>query len=436
MTAHLIVDLGFGDAGKGLLTDTLARQLETDLVVRYNGGAQAGHNVVTPQGLHHTFSQFGAASFLPQMRTFLSKYVVVHPTALLLEGDLLARKGVFDPFSRLRISENTLIITPFQQAANRIRELARGDARHGSCGVGVGETIADSLDAAEISIRAGDLAKPDLLRQKLKALQLKKGAEVNAICKANAHDPAFINECTLFEVSGILDLWLDAVERVHQLGLVAPDDLLGEWLGQTLNIIFEGAQGVLLDEEFGFFPHVTRAKTTTQNADEILAEFAPEMPVQKIGILRSYSVRHGAGPLPSEDLALSDVLAEHNTHNLWQGSPRYGWFDAVLARYALAATGGVDTLAITHMDILPRLPAWCYVDEYQNIKMPAPKHLSLAERAQFTSELNAVQPNLKDCEADVDTVVEKIENLLGVDIAFLSFGQRAGDVMKRNISIQ
>lgn len=425
MTAHLIVDLGFGDAGKGLLTDYLARQIETNLVVRYNGGAQAGHNVVTPQGLHHTFSQFGAASFLPQMRTFLSKYVVVHPAALLIEGDLLAQKGVFEPFSRLRISENALIITPFQQAANRIRELARGADRHGSCGVGVGETVAD----AEKSVRAGDLAKTDILREKLKALQEKKGAEVNAICKANAHNPAFINECALFEVSDIIDLWIEAVERVNKLGLVVADDLLGEWLRQTPNVIFEGAQGVLLDEDFGFFPHVTRSRTTTQNAAEILAEFAPKMPTQRIGVLRSYAVRHGAGPLPSEDLSLNEILAEHNMHNLWQGSPRYGCFDAMLARYALAATGGVDVLAITHMDVLLKLKEWRYVASYQDwggIDIPA--DVSLDERAQFAKKLSQVAPILASCAANDNIVIKKIEELLGQKVGILSYGQSTGDV--------
>ncbi|MEI6292003.1 MAG: adenylosuccinate synthetase, partial [Chloroflexota bacterium] len=158
MRAFIIVDLGFGDSGKGLLTDFLARQYQAGVVVRYNGGAQAGHNVVLPDGRHHTFSQFGSGSFIPGVRTYLSRRVVIHPGALLVEGTILQEKGLPDVFSRLRMSEEALIITPFHQAANRIKEIVRGADRHGSCGVGVGEAVEDASAHPGDSVQAGDLA--------------------------------------------------------------------------------------------------------------------------------------------------------------------------------------------------------------------------------------------------------------------------------------
>src|SRR5215210_2605913 len=126
MRAFVIVDLGFGDAGKGLLTDCLVRRTGAKVVVRYNGGAQAGHNVVTPDGRHHTFSQFGSGSFVPGVRTFLSRDVVVHPTALLREEASLRTAGVTDALERLRISADAVVVTPYHQALNRLRETARG----------------------------------------------------------------------------------------------------------------------------------------------------------------------------------------------------------------------------------------------------------------------------------------------------------------------
>ena len=93
MRAYVVVDLGFGDAGKGLLTDFLTRHFNAGLVVRYNGGAQAGHNVVAPDGRQHTFSQFGSGTFIPGVKTYLSRHVGIHPGALLVEGDLLAAIG-------------------------------------------------------------------------------------------------------------------------------------------------------------------------------------------------------------------------------------------------------------------------------------------------------------------------------------------------------
>jgi len=158
LRAYIVVDLGFGDCGKGLLTDFLVRHSGAGLVVRYNGGAQAGHNVVTSEGLHHTFSQFGSGTFVPGVKTYLSRDVVIHPDALLVEGNVLEAKGVTDAFARLRVSEWALVITPFHQAANRIREIARGMARHGSCGVGVGEAVEDAMRHPESCILAGDLA--------------------------------------------------------------------------------------------------------------------------------------------------------------------------------------------------------------------------------------------------------------------------------------
>jgi adenylosuccinate synthase len=125
LRAYILVDLGFGDCGKGLLTDFLARHFDAGLVVRYNGGAQAGHNVISPDGRQHTFSQFGSATFIPGVKTYLSKHVVVHPRALLVEGDILVGKGVNDAFSRIRISDQTLVITPFHQAANHPRNRSR-----------------------------------------------------------------------------------------------------------------------------------------------------------------------------------------------------------------------------------------------------------------------------------------------------------------------
>src|SRR5437763_7917023 len=120
MRAFVVVDLAFGDSGKGLLTDFLVRRTGARMVVRYNGGAQAGHNVVAPDGRHHTFAQFGAGTLVPGVRTFLSRFVAVHPTALLREEAALAGIGVADAFGRIAVSEAALVITPFHQAANRL----------------------------------------------------------------------------------------------------------------------------------------------------------------------------------------------------------------------------------------------------------------------------------------------------------------------------
>ncbi|MFZ5855438.1 MAG: adenylosuccinate synthetase [Chloroflexota bacterium] len=441
MRAFVIVDLGFGDAGKGLLTDFLVRRFEAGLVVRYNGGAQAGHNVIAPDGRHHTFSQFGAGTFVPNVRTYLSRHVVIDPLALMVEGDALEAKGVPDVFSRLRISDQALVITPFQRAANRVREMARGADRHGSCGIGVGETVEDALASPEIRIVAGDLNRPALLRQKLDAVRDVKREQIIAFCKENSFDPTSVREFETFEIDELIDRWIAAIARIGEFGLIMPDSNLDGWMQDSNNIVFEGAQGVLLDADAGFHPYTTWSRSTTANAVELIEQVIPDADIFKIGVLRSYAVRHGPGPFPTETTNLTPIISEHNQRNDWQGTVRYGWFDAVLARYALNVTGGVDALAITHIDILPRLENWQYCSGYQGMHIAGtpptndtltdlhlPASLSLAKRTQFTHALSKAAPNVNKANPDEETVIREIERLTGHQVAIVSHGPGAENV--------
>ena len=446
MRAYIIVDLGFGDAGKGVLTDFLVRRFGAGLVVRYNGGAQAGHNVVTSDGHHHTFSQFGSGSFIPGVKTYLSRHVVIHPSALLIEGDILAKKGVPAPFSRLHVSNQALVITPFHQAANRIREIVRGMNRHGSCGVGVGEAVEDALSHPESCVLAGDLISSEVLRQKLRTICEQKREEISELCRESSSGSPAAREYEIFERDDVIDTWIASIARIRELGLVVSDSVLEGWLGETETVVFEGAQGVLLDADAGFHPYTTWSNCTAENAVEIINKLAPDSDVFKIGVIRSYAVRHGPGPLPTETDELSAIVSEHNQTNEWQGNVRYGWFDAVLARYALAITGGVDFLAVTHMDILPRLETWKYCLGYKGYQgfhdtaaevtisddvvtdFHPPASLSLAQRSQITQVLSEITPMLEGCAANEEAVIQKIELLTKKTVGMISRGSSAGKV--------
>lgn len=440
MRAFIVVDLGFGDSGKGLLTDFLVRQKQAGVVVRYNGGAQAAHNVVTPDGRHHTFSQFGAGTFLPGVKTYLSRHVVIHPTALLVEGDMLASKGVVDPFGRLRISEQALVITPFHQAANQFRETLRGDERHGSCGVGVGETVEDALTNPSLSIVTRDLYDFVTLRRKLLAIRAYKRDQLAAWMKETQTPTLPPAMQRVFEDDTVIDGWVSATRKVAELGLVVSDMLLQRWLGETDCAVFEGAQGVLLDAEAGFHPYTTWSRSTAENALSLLREYQPHAQSFQIGVLRAYAMRHGPGPLPTEADELRALVSEHNQHNAWQGDVRYGWFDAVLARYALQVAGVPDALLVTHMDVLPKLPSWKYSSGYQHVgpvfrslaqsmfindrlsQFHFPVPLDLARREQFTHELSTTTPFLEECPADEVTVVETLQTLIGQAVGLISTG--------------
>ncbi len=446
MRAFLVVDLGFGDAGKGLLTDYLVRRTGAGVVVRYNGGAQAGHNVVAPDGRHHTFAQLGSGSFVEGVRTFLSRHVVIHPTALLLEAAALEAKGVRDPLSRLRISERALVITPFHQAAGRLRELARGDARHGSCGVGVGEAVGDALERPDEAVAAGDLRDPSRLRPRLRWLRERKRYEIETFAGPALAGEAAARELSVFASDGLLDRWLAEAGRLATLGLITGDSTLAGWLAETGAAVFEGAQGVLLDEWAGFHPYTTWSRCTLENAVGLLAEAAPDAEVRRIGVLRTHAVRHGPGPLPTETAELRSAVREHNGFGEWQGAVRYGWLDAVLARYALDAVGPLDALALTHLDAPSRSRAWRTCAGYRVPegletsdliaagsggiveRLAAPAGHCLDRQARLTDLLFQARPVLEEHEPDAAAVVRRTEELLGRGVDLLCSGPRATDV--------
>lgn len=340
--AIVVVDLGFGDAGKGIMTDALSRRLGARAVVRFNGGAQAAHNVVLPDGRHHTFAQLGSASFVDGVRTFLSRHMVVHPTALHYEAGHLASLGVRSPLERVTISEGARVLTPFHQAACRVREIARGAARHGSCGVGVGEVMRDSLEFPDETVRMGHLRDRATLRRLLLRAQERLFDAVRTVVDLAPEERGIL------VARSVIDAWIDALPALD----VVDEDTWSRRLSAEPTVVFEGAQGVLLDEWRGFHPYTTWSTCTFDNALELVRDAE----VVRLGVLRTYATRHGPGPLPTE--RAMNLPEPHNAHGPWQGAFRWGDLDLALLRYAIDACRGVDALAITHLDALARLPEW------------------------------------------------------------------------------
>lgn len=153
----IVVGLGYGDEGKGSIVDALTRRHNIGLIVRFNGGAQAAHNVWTDDGRHHTFSQFGSGMFVPGAKTLLSRFMLANPIAMINEEEHLRSVGVTDAWQRTFIDRRCLVTTPWHVALNRARERARGENCHGSCGMGIGETVADWLERPHSAFRVADL---------------------------------------------------------------------------------------------------------------------------------------------------------------------------------------------------------------------------------------------------------------------------------------
>lgn len=426
-----LLGLGFGDCGKGLYTDHFCAALRAHTVVRFNGGAQAGHNVVRADGRHHTFSQFGAGSFQPGVATLLASAVVVHPTALLVEAAVLRDKGVPDALARLRIDARCRVTTPFHQAAGRLREWARGDAAHGSCGVGVGETVRQALAAPDLALRYGDLLRPALAFEKLEALRLVLLREF-----APRPDPDWQREQALLADASLSQRWLAAIEPCLRAAPPTGVDAVAEQLAQPGAVVFEGAQGVLLDEWRGFHPHTSWSTVSTAAVEAVLRDAGlGTPPVRHLGVLRSYLTRHGAGPLPTHDPALAARLPEpHNADAGWQGAFRRGHPDAVLLRYAIAAAGPLDGLVASHLDAIGHAGLrWC--EGYRDTDGETVAQLALGPEAdldhqqRLTRLLERVQPIYSEAGiANTHDWFERAEAASGLRVQWGSHGPTRQDV--------
>ncbi len=444
--ALIVAGLGFGDEGKGSVVDWLVRRHGAELVVRYNGGPQAAHHVVLAGGLTHCFAQIGAGALVPGVRTFLSHYMLVDPLALELEADVLARRSGQAVYSRLVIDPRCVVVTPFHRLLNQLRELARGAARHGSCGRGVAEAQLDSERAGLPVVRLGDVHRPEQLAATLRLLWQVKIDQAEQLLAELPDEPAQLPQLRTLLADLRQPHRVPALVEAYRRLAGQPGLLLAEAPPPARTVVFEGAQGVLLDREHGLFPYVTPSRTTLENAAALLDQWAPQAERVRVGVLRAYATRHGAGPLPTEDAALSPRLPDaHNGQDAWQGSFRLGWFDGLLARRALAAIGGVDALVVTCLDRLtglgPLRLADSYVDPasgqtWQELPSVA---ADFTARAALSARLFTLQPryryvpgwdNLGLCPGllpPARSYLEQIAALLATPIAAVSLGPTAED---------
>ncbi len=291
--------------------------------------------------------------------------MVVHPTALLVEAEVLGRVGVNDALSRLSIDGQCRITTPYHQAAGRLRERLRGELAHGTCGVGVGETVRHGLEHPEQVLRYADLcplgSHSKLARDKLQAIRETLLAEFSPLCPKGSA-AALSEESQTLQDEALAGRWLARAQALARHCPPASAGSIHVQLNEPGCVLFEGAQGILLDEWRGFHPHTTWSSITTAAVESVAARFGIEERFEHYGVLRSYLTRHGNGPLPTHDPSLDARLPEpHNHSDGWQGGFRRGHPDGVLLRYALEAVGKLTGLLIGHLDIFQRgvKLKWC-----------------------------------------------------------------------------
>ena len=315
--AYVVIGANFGDEGKGLITDYLSARMGSEtLVVRFNGGAQAGHTVTHPDGRRHVFGHIGSGSF-SGCRTFLSRFFVCNPLTFLKERETLRRLGVTPT---IYIDPHAPVTTPYDMMINQYAEESRGVKRHGSCGLGFGETLERGLHP-HFALTFADLAEEKLLRTRLTQIRdywVPERLRILGLDGARAPWDHFLTSPQILE-----NFLVDVRRFLAQVHYAHPD-----LLANSRSIVFEGAQGLLLDQDYGWFPHVTRSNTGLKNV-VALAEEAGIAELKTYYLTRSYLTRHGAGPMPNESATplYAKIHDPTNIPNDYQGRLRFGALD-------------------------------------------------------------------------------------------------------------
>jgi len=436
--ALLIAGLGYGDEGKGSVVDYLTRQEmittgASPTIVRYNGGAQAAHTVVLKDKRCHTFSQFGSGTLVPGVRTHLSRHMLVNPLFLESEEQHLCEIGISDGFDRMTIERTALVTNPFQVAANRLKEMVRDKDRHGSCGMGIGETVADHTHlGTDETLYMGDLENTGRLRAKLAASQAFKREQLRPLIEGLDQNEYLDREWGILTDESVIDLCVTHfTAMISRVQLVDESHLTGilENDGKG-SVLFEGAQGVLLDQDYGTFPYATRSKTTFENAVDLLGDFLG--PVLKLGVTRSYMTRHGAGPFVTEDENLTHP-ERHNCNGPWQQSWRQGHLDLVALDYAVRVIGGVDEMVVTHMDYVegPQRVCTAYTPDF-NWRLPieVENQPRLQELERASKRLSELKPSYNTLDT-IGSLLGSIEDVVEAPVTLTSHGPTAGDKRAR-----
>ena len=338
MPATVVVGTQWGDEGKGKLTDLLAREM--DMVVRYQGGHNAGHRIVV-NGEAFALQLVPSGVLYPHITPVIGNGVVVDPAVLLAELDTLSAKGV--DVSRVVVSGNAHLIMPYHQELDRLTERFLGKNALGTTKRGIGPAYADK--SSRVGLRVQDLLDAKIFRQKLDVVLHEKNLVLNKIYNRPSLSADAVCEKYLDEIAPrVAPMIADTVGIVHGA------------LAEGRRILLEGAQATFLDLDHGTYPFVTSSNPVAGGACTG-SGLGPRDLTDIVGIAKAYVTRVGAGPFPTEldgDMAELLVSRGHEFGTNTGRRRRVGWFDAVMARQA-ARLNSLSEIALTKLDVLDTL---------------------------------------------------------------------------------
>jgi adenylosuccinate synthase len=422
MPATVIVGLQWGDEGKGKTTDFLAEQ--TAMVVRYQGGDNAGHTVVTGDEVFK-LHLVPSGVLYPHITSVIGSGVVVNPATLIAELDMLAGRGV--DTSRVRVSRSAHVTMPYHVALDRAMEARMGDGKVGTTGRGIGPTYGDR--AWRVGLRMEDLLDADVLRARLAELLVDR----NLLLGHLGHEP--------FAVEPLVE---DAVGWGRRLEPHLADTtwLVQDALRRGDHVLLEGAQGTLLDLDHGSYPFVTSSNPIAGGACTG-GGIGPLQVDEVIGVMKAYSTRVGSGPYPTElSNGIGEDIAErgHEVGTTTGRRRRVGWFDAVPLRYAVAVNS-VSSIMLNKLDILSGIDPirLCVGYEVEGRRVDTwPSSAGVLARAVpiyaefpgWREPLHGVRA-LADLPENARRYVTALEELAGVPIVLVSVGPERTQTIER-----
>ncbi len=338
MKAIAVVGAQWGDEGKGKVVDYLAASF--DYVARYAGGHNAGHTVIF-DNRRFILQLIPSGVLRPGKKAVIGSGTVVDPAALVAELENLKRAGI-EVRGRLFLSNRAHIVFPYHREMDKAAETARGAAKIGTTSRGIGPAYEDKM--ARRGIRACDLLDPDRFREKLERVVQEKCA----ISRAAYGHP--------LDIRGIFEKYLELAAHIREF-IVDTAALLNRALENGESVLFEGAQGTMLDIDHGTYPYVTSSSATSGGVCTGLG-IAPAKLTGVVGVSKAYTTRVGSGPFPTEmpDLEANEVRGRGQEFGAVTGRPRRcGWLDLEILRYA-KMINGMDSLVITKLDVFDSQP--------------------------------------------------------------------------------
>ena len=415
MPATIVVGTQWGDEGKGKLTDLIAKEMS--LVVRYQGGHNAGHTLVV-DGESFALQLLPSGVLYDHITPVIGNGVVVDPVVLLAEIDALEARGV--SCARLKVSGNAHLIFPYHQELDRLIERHLGKNKLGTTKRGIGPAYADK--ASRVGIRVQDLLDPDIFREKLRAVLAEKNLVLAKVYNRLGFDPDELAERYLTEVAPRIAPYVDdTVTLVH------------ESLERGEHVLFEGAQATFLDLDHGTYPFVTSSNPIAGGAC-VGAGVGPRYIDRVVGIAKAYVTRVGSGPMPTELTdEIGDLLVDrgHEYGVNTKRRRRPGWFDAVMMRQAVRLNS-LSELAITKMDIFDVFPTVkvCVAYDVNGVRHDhLPYHQSDLHAAKpiyeelpgWECDLSAAR-EVRDLPANAADYLAFLEEQVGVPITFVGTG--------------